>query len=126
MNVEKKEKFTQVCVWPSCIVGEDRIEEFEEFMREKFGIRVQYLEEIKTNPDKDVDGNIIEGTGNRNDLFFAIHDEDVGKFVIPKLMYGISWIEDTLASCNNTSHLYPERVKEYECWEGSLSAETLV
>jgi len=116
---DKKENFTQVCIWPACIVGKDKAEEFENLMLERFDVRVQYLEEINTKPDKDSNGSIVEGTGNRNDLFFAVHDDDVGKFAIPRLQYGIRWIEDALEPENYSQHLYPERVSEYKCWDNS-------
>jgi hypothetical protein len=119
MTVKRKENFTQVCIWPGCIVGENEIEKFEKLMLEQFDIRIQYLEEIKTKPDKDSNGDIVEGTGNRNDLFFAVHDDDVGKFAIPRLQYGIRWIEDALEPENYSQHLYPERVSEYKCWDNS-------
>ena len=48
MTIKRKQKFTQVCIWPACIVGEEEIQKFEKFMEEKFKVRVQYLEEIKT------------------------------------------------------------------------------
>ena len=115
-NASKKENFNQVCVWPATIVGEEKIKDFEDFMIEQFKTRVQYLEEIKTNPDLNSNGDPIEGTGNRNDLFFAIHDEDVGKFAVPRLQVGIRWIEDTLADCNYSQKIYPKRIFEYKTW----------
>ena len=109
-NIPRNEKFTQVCVWPGTLV-DGKIEEFEEFMFKEFGSRVQYLEEIKTLPDKGVDG-----TGDRNDLFFAVHEEDVGKFAIPRLQMGIRWIEDVLAKGNYTNKIYPKRVFIFTPW----------
>ena len=121
MTIERKENFKQVCIWPACEVGDDEIKKFEEFMEENFKVRVQYLEEVRTNPDLDQNGNAVEGTGNRNDLFFAVHNDDVGKFAVPRLQYGIRWIEDALDPSNSTSYLYPERVNEYKCWEETIS-----
>lgn len=119
-NVERKENYNQVCIWPACIVTETQdlteIKKFEEFMLENFKTRVQYLEEIKTFPDIDSSGNPVPDTGNRNDLLFAVHDQDIPKFAIPRLSVGIRWIEDALASCNNSQHLYPERVWKYKGW----------
>jgi len=109
-NVELKKGYTQVCVWPGTIVGESKKTKFEEFMQINFSIRVQYLEEIKTLPDME-NGNPVEGTGERNDVFFAIHSEDVHNFVIPRLRSGIMWIEDAI---DNYRKLYPSRVSEYD------------
>jgi len=116
MNVELKENFHQVCIWPACIVGKEDEEKFKVFMLENFDTRIQYLEEIKTEPDLDSSGTPIKDTGNRNDLFFAVHNDDVGKFSIPRLQYGIRWLEDVLDSGNYSQPIYPERVFKYKCW----------
>jgi hypothetical protein len=98
------------------IKGDDWTEQkFVDLMQEKFGVRIQFLEEILTKPDT-VRGVKVEGTGGRSDLFFAVHSEDVGKFAVPRLMAGIRWIEDVLARGNGGARLYPTRVKEYKCW----------
>jgi hypothetical protein len=110
------EGFSQVCVWPGTTVGKDKIEEFEHFMLDQFGVRVKYIEEITTAPDQDKDGNPIEGTGGRNDLFFYVHDDDIGKFAVPRLAVGIRWIEDVLAPGNYRSKIYPKRVFKYKIW----------
>jgi len=73
-NIIKNKNYNQVCVWPGTIVGKDRINDFINFMEKTFEVRIQYLEEIKTFPDR---GN--PETGGRNDLFFAIHDDDIMK-----------------------------------------------
>lgn len=110
-NIDRKEYFSQVCVWPGTIVGEEHIEEFEKFMFNEFKSRIQYLEEIKTKPDIG-DPN----TGGRNDVFFAVHDEDVGKFAVPRLIAGIRWIEDVLDNQTAKNRIYPSRVKQYRTW----------
>lgn len=99
-NVILQDGFRQVCVWPSTIVGE-RVAEFVEWMKETFNIRVQYLEEIVTDLDS-------------NDLFFAVHNDDVNKFTVPRLEYGIRWVEDVFF--NRQGDLYPDRVSKYQSW----------
>ena len=108
-SISLKEKFKQVCVWPGTIVGQDKIAVFEDLMKKEFDCRIQYLEEIKTFPG---DG----GEGGRNDVFFAIHNDDIGKFAIPRLQVGIRWLEDVLAPGNYGDPIYPARVFEYKCW----------
>jgi len=115
-NIKIEERFSQVCVWPSTIVGKEKIKDFEEFMMKEFKTRVQYLEEIKTFPDK-VNGKSDPETGGRNDVFFAVHDEDVGKFAIPRLAVGIRWIEDVLSKVNYNQKIYPKRVFDYMTWD---------
>jgi len=110
-NIERKENFKQVCVWPGTLVGEGNIENFEKFMLDNFGTRIQYLEEILTLPNKGE-----EGTGGRNDAFFAVHEEDIGKFSIPRLSYGIRWVEDVLDKGNYKDKIYPKRVFDYKIW----------
>lgn len=110
-NIIRFKNYNQVCVWPGTVVGEDKIDDFVNFMFKEFKTRVQYLEEIKTFPDKGK-----PDTGNRNDLFFAVHDDDVGIFSIPRLEAGIRWIEDVLSSINYKNDIYPCRVFDYKTW----------
>ncbi len=99
-NIKLNDNFKQVCVWPGTVVG-DGVEDFVSWIKNEFDVRVQYLEEIKTNKD-------------RNDLFFAVHNEDVIKFAMPKLQIGGRWLDDVYF--NNQGYLYTERVVEYKCW----------
>lgn len=112
MNVERKDGHSQVCVWPGCVVGADDVDNFVAWIKDEFGVRVQYLEEVETLPNDD-------GPGGRNDLFFAVHEDDVGKFAVKRLAYGIRWIEDVMSEVNNGDkpcELYPERIGEYRTW----------
>ena len=128
MNIKLKNEFIQVCICPGCIVvddknpqksTQDKIDEFEQFMSKEFNVRTQYLEEIKTKPDCDREHKIVEGTGGRNDLFFAVHNDDIGQFAVPRLSMGIRWIEDVLAPTNYKCQIYPKRVFEYISWSVS-------
>ena len=108
-NVTKNEGFSQVCVWPGTIIGVENIETFTAFAADTWGIRIQYLEEIETYPNSN-------GPGNRNDAFFAIHNDDVEMFAIPRLQYGLRWIEDAVSIVNGGNTLYPPRVLDYCEW----------
>jgi hypothetical protein len=112
-NKQLNPGFEQVCVWPGTIVGQDKIAEFEAFVLENLGTRVQYLEEVKTAPDY-ANGFPVEDTGGRNDVLFAIHNEDIGKFAIPRMQFGVRWLEDVYG--NGGGDLYPQRIAEYQCW----------
>ena len=113
----KKKDFNQVCIWPGTIVEENQIQEFEDWFK-KQGYRIQFLESIRTDPDRDETGAKVPGTGGRTDLVFAVHDEDVMKFAIPRLQMGIRWIEDVLDNehLSTTWSVYPERFQQYRTW----------
>jgi hypothetical protein len=114
MNQILNDGFRQVCVWPGTLVGQEHVQEFEQFILEQLGTRVQYLEEVTTAPDRN-NGYPVEGTGGRNDVLFAVHDDDIGRFAVPRLNYGMRWLEDVYG--NGHGDLYPERIAEYQCWE---------
>ncbi len=99
--------FNQLCVWPGCIVGEEKIEDFESFFLSEFGVKIKYLTEIVTKPDLDDSGQEVPGTGGRNDLFFYMHDDHLASFAIQRLQMGIRWWEDVIKYNDNSSHLYP-------------------
>jgi hypothetical protein len=114
MNVSRKEGFEQVCVWPGTLVGADSQAEFEAFVLAELGTRVQYLEEVATAPDYK-NGFPVEGTGGRNDVLFAVHNDDIAKFAVPRFQYGMRWLEDVYG--NGSGNLYPERIAEYQTWD---------
>lgn len=120
-NVKKREGYNQVCVWPACTLQETTPEKFEQDVKEYLGVNVQFLEEIETGPNI-VNGQSVENTGGRHDIFFAIQNDDIPKFVLKRFQFDIRWIEDVLADCNYTSPIYPDRVFEYCTWnEENLS-----
>ena len=106
--------FKQVCVWPGTLLGDSTVAEFEQYFVDTFNVRVKYLEEIVTFPDKDEDGYTVDGTGGRNDIFFAVHNDDVMRFAIPKLNIGARWVEDALAG--DGYKIYPAHVLKYTTW----------
>ena len=111
MNAVKlNEGFDLVCVWSGTLIGEKHASDFENWFKNEFDIEVQYLEEVTTLPDRDKDGNVVEKTGGRNDVFFAIKREDASKFAIPRLHFSIRWAEDAILQDEN---IYTKYVKEY-------------
>ena len=100
-------EYNQLCIWPGTVVGEDQIKDFEDHFKE-MGFRVKYETEVETKPDVE-DGEVVDDTGGRNDLFFYIHNDDVGKFAVPRLGMGIKWWEDVV-SYNDNSHLYTKEI----------------
>lgn len=114
MIKERLPNYTQVCVFPGLLVDENKIQEFTDQFKEVFDTRVQYLETILTKPDLDDP----ENTGGRSDVFFAVHQEDIGKFAVKRLQYGIRWIEDAMSNVNgyHLNPLYPEYAEGYKSW----------
>ena len=113
-NVALNPGFKQVCVWPGCIVKPDEISQVEELFLNEFDVRIQYLETVVTKPDIGEFGYLVEGTGGRHDILFAVHDEDVSKFAVSRLLVGIRWIDDVYGS--EGSNIYPRRVAGYKSW----------
>lgn len=103
-----KEGYSQVCIWPGTIVVEEndnpteKIADFENWLKEEFDVRGKYLEEVKTLPDE-------TGPGGRNDLFFAVHTDDIEKFAVQRLRMGIRWYEDVVYY-NGHANLYSKEI----------------
>ena len=114
-NIQKKEKHNQVCVWPGTTVQDNQIEDFENYFKDA-GFRVQYLESVNTMPDRDETGSFVPETGGRTDVIFALHDEDITKFAIPRLQMGIRWIEDVLDNEIDGQSIYESRITGYRTW----------
>lgn len=102
-NVDELDKpfYKQLCVWPGTTLGDWTPEQFEQFMKEEFGVRTKFVEEVVTNAG---DG----GEGGRHDLFFYVHSNDVGKFAVPRLQAGIRWWEDVVG--NNSHMIYSKEI----------------
>ena len=104
-------KYNQLCVWPATVVGKDDVKDLEDFFKKEMDVRIKYKTEVLTNPDLDGNGNEVPDTGGRNDLFFYVHDDDIGKFAVPRLSMGIRWYEDVV-SYNDGAYLYPQSFLE--------------
>lgn len=108
-NAKVPENYSQVCVWPGTVVGGQDVL-FKEEMFKMFGVRVHYLEEIMLALDPK------RPNARRHDVFFAVHDEDISKFAVPRLAAGIRWIEDVLDNEKPGESIYPSRVVDYRTW----------
>lgn len=96
--------YTQLCCWPGTTIEGVTDEQFEKDMLEMFQIRVKMAEATLTLPDE-------TGPGGRSDLLFYIHSDDVNKFAVPRLQFGIRWWEDVI-KYNDNAHLYTEEILE--------------
>lgn len=99
-NIES-EHYKQLCVWPAVQLGDNTPEQFEQFMEENFGAKVRFMEEVITLPGQG-------GEGGRSDIFFYVHNNDVGKFAVPRLQAGIRWWEDVVGNKSHT--IYPREI----------------
>tara|TARA_R110002050_G_scaffold290134_1_gene443459 strand:- start:884 stop:1207 length:324 start_codon:yes stop_codon:yes gene_type:complete len=99
-------KFNQLCVLQGTIMPDGGAEELEKFFKEEMGVTVKFETQVKTLPDTPE----CTETGDRNDIFFYIADDDIGKFAVPRLQMGIRWWEDVLG--NGASNLYTEEFLE--------------
>lgn len=113
--------FTQVVVWPGTLLGNNTPEEFEDFILDELKTRVKLICEFATGPDFD-----DPSTGGRKDLLFYVHTEDIPKFAVQRLAYGMRWLEDVLDNekRRNTEtgapedySIYPEEVRKLYSWK---------
>jgi hypothetical protein len=96
-------EFNQLCVWEGVTLGGNTPQDFEKWFLEQ-GFRIKYAEETKTLPCK-----AKNEEGGRTDQLFYIHDEDVMKFAIWRLLRGIRWWEDVI-SYNKHSYRYSKDI----------------
>jgi hypothetical protein len=101
--------YTQVCAWigTACQLADEPlpVTDFEEFMSDKFGYRVKYINEYNTHDS---------ANPKRVDLLFALHKDDVDKMVGDRLTkFGgeIKWYEDYVVNSRDiipTSEILPD------------------
>ena len=107
-----KTDFVQLVVWPGVLMpaakkGGDSIKEFEDFIKDELGTQIRYCETVLTLPSPGE-----PNTGGRSDIFFYVHNDDLGKFAVPRFRYGMRWWEDVLS--NGGGPLYPKEIlKKY-------------
>lgn len=113
--------FTQVVVWPGTLLGNNTPEEFEQFVLDELKTRAKLIGEFTTGPDFD-----DATTGGRKDLLFYVHTEDIPKFAVPRLAYGMRWLEDVLDNEKHRStslgvpedySIYPDEVRKLYSWK---------
>jgi len=93
-EIELKQDHDQVCVWLATVIQNAKdpmsVEDFEDYMLVELDYRVQYMFEYKTLPDN-------SGEGGRNDVVFALHNDDVNRMMGDRLIrFGgdIKWYND--------------------------------
>ena len=99
-----------VCVWPGTLVGQEEVETFNSIMSEQLGVKITYLEEVKTNPNP---GETLEESGGRTDVFFEMDEKDLDEVTLPFLMMNILPIMNItpeFMNQMNENKLYPQEV----------------
>lgn len=91
------ENFTQLCVLQGI---SNPMDELHGLMTAEFGCRFKMADEFLTNPTPGE-----PNTGGRRDVLFYVHSDDVMKFAVPRLQYGIRWWEDALANLDRADEL---------------------
>jgi len=116
-NTPRPEGYSQVCVWPGTTIEPGQEVEVEEYILAETGCKVKFLETIITKPDIK-NGHPVYGTGNRHDIFLAVQEDDIFKFALTRMQFGIRWVEDVIGEWNgyNDNPIYPARVSEYKTW----------
>ena len=97
------DKYKQLCVMPSTIVEPNQVTDFEEFIKEEFGIRVKFETTVKLN-------QLNQDDENKVDTLFYLHTDDIKKFAIRRLSTDIKWWEDYVD--NGYTENYPEEILE--------------
>lgn len=99
--------YSILCVWPATTVGADDKEKVIEFFNEQFELTHPIIPVgvVVTDPDR-VNGKAVEDTGGRHDFMFFVHDADIPRFAVPRLMMGIRWWEDVVGNKNHK--IYPK------------------
>lgn len=98
----------QKVIWEGTIVGADKIADFESWLASE-GFKCAYLEEYETLPDSDDP----ENTGGRNDVMFEVDAEDVDRFAMWRMGYGMRWWEDVVRNQKaNRNVIIPDEVLE--------------
>lgn len=109
-NCTVKKEFTQACVIHGVSVEKEDVVNFETFFLERCKARIQFLETYYTLPDIE-NGKAVTETGDRADVIFVIHDDDLDKVTLAdRHELGIRWLEDAIA---NDPDIYEARISEY-------------
>ena len=93
---------SQLCVVTAI---SDDLKDLSVLIRETFDVQAVVLDAFRTNPG-------LGYPGGRRDVLFSIPQEDVPRFAVPRLEYGIRWWSDYLA---DSRCLVPKEIlRKYE------------
>lgn len=106
----RNEAYDMLCVCHGVELTRDNIPNLNAFLREEFGIthNVRVVGTVLTIPTP---GNEKKEPGNRSDLFFLLHKDDVMRLAnVKRLEVGIRWWEDIYF--NHCEDIYPQAFRD--------------
>jgi hypothetical protein len=113
-EIEQDDDYTQLCVWPGTVVEQDDVDNgtLAGWFKDEFQFEhpIKLVGCVTTLPDRE-NGKNVEGTGGRHDLMFFVHNEDIMKFSLARLGFGIRWWEDVVLNKSHT--IYPSDFRKY-------------
>lgn len=103
-------RYSQIVILPGCDFNleKDKKYFYEFFKKYKFR-KPKIIGVVETLPSKDINGNIIPGTGGRKDLFFYINEKDEHRFSSWKYLYSMQNWEDVFF--NHEEEIYPKKFR---------------
>jgi hypothetical protein len=111
LKILEEQGYYQLCVWGGVTLDGANPPEFEEWFLKEVHTRIRFAEVVLTKPDRDENGVKMIGTGNRSDIFFYVHQEDIPTFSVNRLnLGGCRWWEDILS--NGGGKLYSTKILE--------------
>jgi len=115
-NIVRQPNFNKVAVLNAVIdkKGDESADIIAFFVDYCDNLRIQFLESIKTKQEKNRQNVVVASSGNRNDVFFAIHDDDLAKFASFAVLHKAVLIETVITTMKSKGQdLYPTRVEKY-------------
>jgi hypothetical protein len=110
-RIARKNKYNRVAIWLGHKVGRSNAKAFEDFVFGTYSIRIQYLDEAVTdhaNPvGKDLPSSKQLHQGGRNDVIFALLEDDEPAFEKHMRCDHITWLEDEM-----------DKQPAYHDWDG--------
>ena len=104
----EKPDYETMTIWEGIDFKDEDIPKMNEMFKENGFHPPQIVALVKTLPDVE-NGEVIEGTGGRSDLFFKVHNADIGKFAVWRFQYGMRWWEDVFF--NHQEGIYPQEIR---------------
>lgn len=110
--------FEQAVLWPGVTGAAEDPEGLVAYLEEQFPTcRFKFIGQYLTLPNR-IDGVDVPGSGGRSDVVFAIHQDDIGKFAVPRFEYGMRWVDDVILNekFKGEETIYCEEIHALMSW----------